>query len=157
MSTLRPIPEGYHSLTPYLAVRGAAKAMDFYRRAFGAEEVVRMAAPDGSVMHGEMRIGDSMFMLGEAAPERGAHAPQDFSPVGSPVGVLIYTDDVDALFARAVEAGAEVEEAPQDMFWGDRYGKLVDPFGHRWSIATHVEDVSPEEMGKRMQAMFAGA
>lgn len=157
MSEVRPIPEGYHSITPYLAVRGAAEAIEFYRRAFGAQEIMRMAAPDGAIGHAEMRIGDSMFMLGEAMPERGAHAPQDFSPAGSPVSLFVYTEDVDALFARAVEAGARVDTPLENMFWGDRFGKLVDPFGHRWSLATHVEDVTPEEMERRMAAVFAGA
>ena len=157
MSKVRPIPEGYHTVTPYLAVRGAAQALDFYRRAFGADVFVEMPGPDGAVMHAEMRIGDSVVMVGEAMPERGAFAPTDLTPATSPVGLFIYTENVDADFQRAIDAGAKVEAPLENMFWGDRYGKLVDPFGHRWQLATHVEDVAPEEMERRMASMFAGA
>jgi PhnB protein len=151
MSTVSYIPDGYHTVTPHLAVRNAAKALEFYAKAFGAEELFRMPGPGGVVMHAEVRIGDSNIMIGEEDPQRGATSPQTIG--GSPVGLLIYVKDVDASFARAETAGCTVQSPPTDMFWGDRYGKLVDPFGHHWSLATHKEDVSPEEMAKRMAAM----
>lgn len=151
MSAVSYIPDGYHTVTPHLAVRNAAKALEFYAKAFGAEELFRMPGPGGVIMHAEMRIGDSNIMLGEEDPQRGATSPQTIG--GSPVGLLIYVKDVDASFARAEKAGCTVQMPPTDMFWGDRYGKLVDPFGHHWSLATHKEDVSPEEMAKRMAAM----
>jgi len=151
MSAVNPIPDGYHTVTPHLAVRDAAKAIEFYARAFGAEERFRMPGPGGVVMHAELNIGDSIVMLGEEAPEMGASSPQTIG--GSPVNLLIYVKDVDASFARANKAGCSVQMPPTDMFWGDRYGKLVDPFGHHWALATHKEDVSPEEMATRMAAM----
>jgi len=151
MSAVSYIPDGYHTVTPHLAVRNAAKALEFYGKAFGAEELFRMPGPGGVIMHAEVRIGDSSIMLGEEDPQRGATSPQTIG--GSPVGLLIYVKDVDASFARAEKAGCTVQMPPTDMFWGDRYGKLVDPFGHHWSLATHKEDVSPEEMAKRMAAM----
>ena len=144
------IPDGYHTVTPHLAVRDAAKALDFYAKAFGAEEMFRMPGPGGVIMHAEVRIGDSTVMLGEESKEMGALSPQSIG--GSAVNLLIYVKDVDASFARAEKAGCKVEMPPTDMFWGDRYGKLEDPFGHHWSLATHKEDVSPEEMAKRMAA-----
>jgi uncharacterized glyoxalase superfamily protein PhnB len=151
MSKVEPIPQGYHSITPALAIRGAAEALEFYARAFGAEETFRMPGPDGTVAHAEMRIGDSAFMLGEECPDRGATAPSTIG--GSPVSLHLYVRDVDASFARATGAGCKAELPPTDMFWGDRYAKLTDPFGHKWSIGTHTEDVSPEEMTRRMAAM----
>jgi PhnB protein len=151
MSAVSYIPDGYHTVTPHLAVRNAAKALEFYAKAFGAEELFRMPGPGGVIMHAEVRIGDSNIMLGEEDPQRGATSPQTIG--GSPVGLLIYVKDVDASFARAEKAGCTVQMPPTDMFWGDRYGKLVDPFGHHWSLATHKEDVSPEDMAKRMAAM----
>jgi len=141
------IPAGYHSLTPYLVFKSAAAAISFYTRAFGAKETVRMAAPDGSIMHAEMRLGDSTFMMGEEAAAMGVKSPETLG--GSPAGLMLYTPDVDKVFAKAVAAGATAEQPPTDMFWGDRYAKVVDPFGHRWSIATHIEDVSPKEMDRR--------
>lgn len=143
-------PEGYHTLTPYLAVDNAAEAIEFYKRAFGAEERLRMPAPDGSIMHAELRIGDSVVMMGDENPDLGAPSPKTLG--GSPAGVMIYVEDVDATFERAVAAGAKEEAPPMDMFWGDRFGKLVDPFGHKWSLATHIEDVGEEEMAKRAAA-----
>jgi PhnB protein len=143
-------PAQYHSLTPYLTLRGAAKAIEFYRKAFGAEELYRMAAPDGTVMHAELRIGDSVVMLGEEAPEMGASSPATLG--GSTAGLLIYVERCDEAFQRAIQAGATALQPPVDMFWGDRYGQLKDPFGHRWSIATHVKDLSPEEMAKAQEA-----
>ena len=152
MSRVKPIPDGYHTVTPHLAIRGAAKALDFYVKAFGAEELFRMPGPGGSVMHAEIKIGDSIVMLGEEAPERGATSPAGLG--GSPVSLLLYVPDVDASFARATAAGCTTQMPPTDMFWGDRYGKLQDPFGHLWAIATHKEDVPPEQMAERAaQAM----
>jgi uncharacterized glyoxalase superfamily protein PhnB len=150
MSAVKPVPDGYHTVTPHLVVRDAAAAIAFYAKAFGAEELFRMPGPGGVVLHAEVRIGDSTVMLGEEAPERGASSPKTIG--GSPVSLLIYLKDVDASFARAAQAGCTVEMPPTDMFWGDRYGKLHDPFGHRWALATHTEDLSPEEMAKRMAA-----
>ena len=147
---VKAIPEGYYSLTPYLVIKGAAKAMEFYAKAFGAVEMVRMPGPGDHVMHAEMKIGNSMLMLADESPERGHLSPATLG--GTSSSVMLYTDDVDATFKRAVEAGATVEMPPADMFWGDRMGNLKDPFGHNWAIATHKEDVSPEEMEKRMQA-----
>jgi len=150
MSGVKPIPEGYHSVTPHLAIRGAAQALAFYARAFGAEELFRMPGPGDTVMHAEMRIGDSRVMVGEECPEMGASAPQTLG--GSAVSLLLYVCDVDAACARAAGAGCTVEQPPTDMFWGDRYAKLQDPFGHKWGIATHKEDVSPDEIARRLAA-----
>ena len=143
-------PAQYHSLTPYLAVRGAPLAIEFYKKAFGAEELFRMAAPDGAVMHAELRIGDSVVMLGEESPEMGAPSPATLG--GSPAGLLFYVEHCDQAFARALQAGATAVQPPADMFWGDRYGTVKDPFGHRWSIATHVKEVPPEEMARAQEA-----
>ena len=147
------IPAGYHTVTPYLVCRGAADAMAFYTKAFGAREVLRMPGPDGRVMHAEMRIGDSIIMLGDENPEQGATAPPTVG--GTAVQIMLYVPSVDRTFAQATTAGATAEMPPTDMFWGDRYCKVADPFGHKWSIATHIEDVSPKEMGRRMQEAFA--
>ena len=145
-------PAGYHSVTPYLIVKGAAAALDFYKAAFGAEELFRMAGPDGAVAHAEIKIGDSVLMLGDENPEWGAKGPD---AGGSPVGLMIYVPDVDARFAAAVAAGAAVKKGVQDQFYGDRSGSLTDPFGHIWTVATHIEDVSPEEMERRAAAWMA--
>jgi PhnB protein len=145
------IPEGYHSITPYLHITGAARAIEFYKEVFGAIEVMRMDAPGGKIGHAEIKIGDSYVMLADEFPEMGARSPQSFG--GSPVGLLLYVEDVDALAERAVAAGAKMQSPLEDKFYGDRMGKLVDPFGHIWAIATHMEDVSPEEMEKRAAAM----
>ena len=151
----RPIPEGYHTLTAALAIEGAAQAIDFYVRAFGAHEHGRMMGPDGqTVWHAELQIGDSRLMLGDAMPEMGARGPADLG--GSPVTLHLYVEDADAVFQRAVEAGATVIQPLADAFWGDRYGRLQDPFGHQWSIASHIEDLSDEEMRRRAEA-FTGA
>jgi PhnB protein len=147
---VKAIPEGYHSLTPYLVCKDAAKAIEFYSRAFGAEETVRMPGPNGRIMHAEVKIGDSMLMLSDENPDRGAVAP---SGKGRSASLMFYTSDVDAVFKRAIDAGASSIETPTDMFWGDRMGNLMDPFGHQWAIATHKEDVAPDEMEKRMQAI----
>jgi len=148
---VKAIPDGYTSLTPYLVCKGAEKAIDFYTKVFGAEEMVRMPGPDGQIMHAEVKIGNAILMLADENKEQGHLSPQTLGGSGS--SVMFYTDDVDAVFNRAVAAGAKAEMPPVDMFWGDRMGNLVDPFGHKWAIATHKEDVSPEEMEKRMQAI----
>ena len=152
MADIKPMPDGYHTLTPYIVVDGAADAIAFYQKAFGAEEIYRMPAPGGKVMHAEIQIGDSRLMLSDAIPEMGGRSPKTLG--GSPASILVYVPDVDAAFARAVEAGATAEMPVANMFWGDRYGKVKDPFGHVWQLATHVEDVSPEEMGRRAAAMM---
>ena len=143
---VRPIPEHYHSITPSLVCRDAARAIEFYKEAFGAKEIMRMNGPGGSIMHAEMQIGDSRFMLSGEWPGM-AVAPDPSKPQSSQL--FVYTEDADALFNRAVKAGAKADMPPTDMFWGDRYGKVVDPFGHHWGIGTHIEDVSPEEMRRR--------
>jgi PhnB protein len=147
---VHPIPEGYHTITPSLTMPDCAGAIDFYKEAFGAEERMRAPGPGGSVWHAEIQIGDSVVMLNDEFPEQGAHGPQALG--GSPVGMWVYVEDVDAAFEKAVAAGAEVSMPPADMFWGDRMGALVDPFGHKWTLASHVEDVSPEEMKDRQKA-----
>lgn len=151
----RPIPEGYHSVTPSLVVRGAADAIEFYKRAFGARELGRMAAPDGQVIwHAEIQIGDSRLMLSDEFPEMGdCRAPTSLG--GTSTSLHIYVEDADAAFQRAVDAGATVSMPLEDAFWGDRYGTVTDPFGHQWGIATHQEDVSEEEMRRRAQAHAA--
>lgn len=147
------IPSGYHSVTPYLIVRGAAKAIDWYREAFRAEEMFRMDGPGGTITHAEIKIGDSVLMLADEHPDVGARGPQSIG--GTPVGLMIYMADCDAVFARATKAGATVERPLADHFYGDRSGSIVDPFGHKWTIATHVEDVSPEEMAQRHEEWVA--
>jgi PhnB protein len=142
--TVKAIPEGYHTLTPYMTVRDAARAIEFYKQAFGATERGVMKGPDGKVMHAELRIGDSIIMLADEFPQFGSLSPQSIG--GSGMGLHIYAEDVDAAFDRAVKAGATVEMPVSEMFWGDRYGKLMDPFGHKWSIATHTRDMSMEEI-----------
>jgi len=148
---VKAIPDGYYSLTPYLVCKGAAKAIEFYAKVFGAQETVRMPGPHGSIMHAEIKIGNSMLMLSDENKERGQLSPESIG--GSACSIMFYTDDVDQVFKRAVAAGAKAEMPPADMFWGDRMGNIVDPFGHKWAVATHTEDVSPEEMEKRMAAM----
>jgi PhnB protein len=148
---VKAIPDGYYSLTPYLHVKGAAEALEFYKKAFGATEVVRMPGPGGRIMHAEVKIGNSMLMLADENPERGAFSPSTTGRATS--SVMFYTDDVDATFKRAVAAGAKADQQPTDMFWGDRMANITDPFGQMWGIATHQEDVTPEEMQKRMAAM----
>lgn len=147
---VKPIPEGYHSVTPYLIIRGAADAIEFYKKAFGATELFRMAQPDGKVAHAEIKIGDSPIMLSDEHPEMGYKSPASLG--GSPVSVLIYVEDVDTIFKQALAAGGNEQRAVQDQFYGDRSGTLQDPFGHIWHVATHIEDVSPEEMDKRAKA-----
>ncbi len=151
---VQPIPTGYHTVTPYLVCRGAANAIEFYKRAFGAKERLRMPGPNGKVAHAELQIGDSRLMLGDEWPEMGAKSPDMLG--GSPGGVFLYVKNVDAMADRAIKAGATVVMPVQDMFWGDRYGKLKDPFGHEWSIATHKEDLTPKQMAKRAPAAMTG-
>ncbi len=151
---VKPIPDGYHSVTPYLIVRGGSEAIEFYQQAFGATELFRMAAPGGKIGHAEIKIGDSPIMLADEYPDMGYQGPQSLG--GSPVSLMIYVEDVDAIFKQAVAAGATIKEALQDKFYGDRIGSVTDPFGHVWHIATHIEDVSPDEMDQRMKAHTAG-
>ena len=148
-----PIPAGYYTVTPYIVCRGAAKAIEFYKKAFDAKEKLRMVGPDGSIAHAELKIGNAILMLGDEMPAMGATAPETIG--GTASGLFIYTANVDKAFAKAVAAGAKAEQPPTDMFWGDRYAKLADPFGHKWSMATHTEDVSPKEMAKRGQEAMA--
>ncbi len=148
---VKKIPDGYHTATPYLVVGDAARAIDFYKRAFGASELVRMDAPGGKIGHAELKIGDSMIMLSDEM--MGNRSPQTLG--GSPVSIFLYVEDVDSVFNKAIDAGGKSDAPPTDMFWGDRFGKLTDPFGHIWSIATHIEDVAPEEMPKRAKAAMA--
>ncbi|HYX78269.1 MAG TPA: VOC family protein [Solirubrobacterales bacterium] len=151
---VKPIPEGYPRVTPYLIVDGASAAIDFYRDVLGATERMRMAAPDDKVGHAELEIGDSLIMLADEAPDMGALGPKSVG--GTPVTVHVYVEDADAVFERAVDAGAKALRQIEDRFYGDRSGEFEDPFGHHWSVATHVEDVPPEEMERRMAAAIEG-
>jgi PhnB protein len=152
---VKPIPDEYHGATPYLSVTGAADAIEFYKTAFGARETMRMPAPGGKIGHAEIRIGDAAIMLADEYPEMNFRSPQSLG--GSPVNIVIYVNDVDALINQAVVAGAKLLRPAQDQFYGDRMGVLQDPFGHTWSFATHIEDVSPEELQKRAAAQSGGA
>lgn len=145
-----PIPEEYRGATPYLSVKDAARAIEFYKKAFGAREVMRMPQPDGKIGHAELRIGAAPIMLADEFPEMNFRSPQSLG--GTPVNILVYVNDVDALVSQAVTAGAKLSRPVADQFYGDRVGVLEDPFGHSWSFATHIEDVSPEEMQKRAAA-----
>jgi PhnB protein len=147
---VKPIPEGYHSVTPYLYAKGAAQAIEFYKKAFLATERMRIAHPDGRVGHAEIQIGDSIIMLADEFPEMDARSPQSLG--GSPVSIHLYVDDADTMFNRAVAAGARVKRPLADQFYGDRLGGIEDPFGHTWWISTHKEDLSPEEIEKRAAA-----
>jgi PhnB protein len=151
---VKPIPDGYNQAIPYLACRNAAKALEFYAKAFGATEQMRMAAPDGKIGHAEIKIGNALIMLSDEYPEMKVLSPQTIG--GTPVGIHIYVPDVDALNTRAIAAGATVERAIADQFYGDRSVTLLDPFGHRWFFATHVEDVAPDEMKRRAEAAMKG-
>jgi PhnB protein len=150
---VRAIPKGYTSVTAHLVCKGAGEAMDFYAKAFGAKDKGRMTAGD-VVVHGEMRIGDAVIMLGEESPDMGSLSPLTIG--GSPVTMMLYVKDVDAAFARATAAGCTTKMPPTNMFWGDRYCRVSDPYGHQWAIATHIEDMSIKEMTKRMVAEFGG-
>lgn len=151
---VKPIPEGYHSVTPYLIINGASRALDFYKKVFGATEIMRMPGPGGSVAHAELRIGDSVIML--ADEQQGNHRSPE-AVGGSPVSLMVYVPDVDNTFKQAIAAGAKETRAVEDQFYGDRSGNLVDPFGHVWTISTHVEDVSEQEMKKRMATLAKSA
>ena len=152
---VRPVPEGYSSVTPYLIARSAAQAIDFYKSVFDARELMRFEGPDGSVAHAELQIGDSRIMLSDESPQMGFRSPQSLG--GSGTGLMLYVDDVDATFERALTAGAKSHQAVKNQFYGDRSGTLIDPFGHVWTIATHVEDVAEDEMQRRMQAEMSAA
>lgn len=150
MSTVKPIPEGYHSISPSLTCKDAARAIDFYKKAFGAQELMRMAAPDGKISHAELKIGDSIiFINDEMGPQAGA-------PAGvQKMSLFLYVEDADATFNRAVAGGSKVDMPLENQFWGDRFGSVTDPFGHKWGVATHVEDLTPEQIGQRAAAFFA--
>ena len=150
---VRPIPEGYHTLTPYLAVEDAARAIEFYKDAFGAEEIHRMPGPDGSIAHAELQIGDSKLMLSDPFPHSDVRPPSERG--GPTASIFMYVDDVDATFEQAQRAGATVVSELEDMFWGDRFGTVADPFGHVWAMATHKEDLSEEEIAERSKAAMA--
>ena len=149
-TTVKPIPEGYHAVTPYLIIKGAAAALEFYKKAFGATELFRMAQPDGKIGHAELQIGDSRVMLADEYPEMKYVSPQTLG--GSPVSIMLYVEDVDSVYNQAIAAGASEKEPLQDKFYGDRVGSLIDPFGHVWHVGTHKENVTPEEMEKRLAA-----
>lgn len=156
MSTVEKIPQGMHAITPHLVCRDAAAAIEFYKKAFGATEMIRIPVPDGNgkLMHAMLKIGDAHLMLVDEMPDWNCIGPQDLA--ASPVTLHYYVEDVDSAYQRAVDAGATAKMPPQDMFWGDRYGVLRDPFGHSWSLATHVRDVSPEETVAGSKEMLAG-
>ncbi|MGH7320699.1 MAG: VOC family protein [Candidatus Rokuibacteriota bacterium] len=151
---VKSVPEGYHSATPYLIVDGAAKALDFYTRVFGATERMRMGGPGGKVGHAEISIGDSVIMLADEHPEMGARGPRAFG--GSPVSVMLYVEDVDATVKTALAEGAKLLRPVEDKFYGDRSGSIEDPFGHHWHVSTHIEDVPPDEMERRAAAATQG-
>ena len=151
-SRIKEIPKGFHTVTPYLTVTDSARAIDFYKRAFGAEELLRVDLPDGKVAHAEIKIGDSIIMLCDEMPGW-SRSPQSLG--GTAVNIFLYVKDVDQVFNQAVAAGARINMPVGDMFWGDRYGQVTDPFGHSWSLATHKEDVLPEELPKRAQTAMA--
>jgi PhnB protein len=154
MPDVDPIPAHYPRVSPYLSVDGAAAAIDFYREVLGAAERGRMAGPDGKIGHAELQVGDSLIMLSDAFPDMGAPTPTTLG--GSPVTIMVYVEDVDDVFRRALAAGATELEPVEDRFYGDRSGQFQDPFGHRWAVATHVEDVPPDEMQKRAAALMGG-
>ena len=154
MARVNHVPTGYNTVTPYLIIKGAASAIEFYKTVFGATEVMRMPQPDGRVGHAEIKIGDSHIMLADEFPEMNIRAPESFG--GSPVSLMVYVEDVDKVFKKAVDSGSKVIKPLMDQFYGDRSGTLSDPFGHQWTVATHTEDVTPEEMKKRMASQSGG-
>lgn len=154
MANVKPIPDGYPQLTPYLCIDGAAEAIDFYGKVFGAKERMRMPAPNGKIGHAELQIGDSVVMLSDEYPEMDIRGPKSIG--GTPTTLSLYVDDVDSVVARALEEGAKLLRPVKNEFYGDRSGQIEDPFGHRWSIATHVEDISPEEMQRRAAEVMGG-
>ncbi len=150
---VKAIPEGYHSITPYLIVDDAHEAIEFYKKAFNAKELFRMAGPDDTIGHAELQIGNSRFMLADESQMMGTESPNTLG--GCPVSLMVYVENVDSAFNQAVQAGAKIKVELKDQFWGDRSGSLEDPFGHRWSLASHIEDVPPSEMEKRMKEMMS--
>jgi PhnB protein len=150
---VQPVPEGYHTVTPYLAVPNAQEAIDFYGRAFGAKERSRMPGPENTIAHAELEIGDSLVMLSDPFPQASTKTPKELG--GTSVNIFLYVDNVDDFVQKAVDAGAALTAPVEDQFWGDRYGSVTDPFGHTWSVATHVEDVPPEEMAERAKSAMA--
>lgn len=150
MSPVKAVPDGYHSITPYLIVHDATAALDYYAKAFGAKELFRMPGPDGKIGHAEITIGDSPIMLADEFPDMGARSPRSIG--GSPVSLMLYIEDVDAVIARAVAAGGTLSRPIENRFYGDRSGTVIDPFGHEWTVSTHVEDVPPDEMARRAAA-----
>jgi PhnB protein len=157
MSKVSPVPQGFHSITPYLVIQGAAQAIEYYTKVFGATEVVRMSMPDGKVGHAELQIGDSRIMLADESPGMGQGYASPATIGASPVSIYLYLPDVDRVVEKAVAAGAKILKPVQDQFYGDRSGFIQDPFGHLWGIATHVEDVSPQEMKERMKRAMQAA
>ena len=155
MASVKAIPDGFHNVTPYLYLRGAAGAIEFYKSVFGAAEIMRMPGPDGRIMHAEIKIGDSIVMLADENPSMGIMSPQTIG--GFSGGLHLYVEDADAVIRKAVESGAKQLHPIKNQFYGDRSGTLLDPFGHMWSVATHIEDVPPEEMRKRMTAAMSQA
>ncbi len=149
----KPIPDGYRTVTPYLVFEDASEAIEFYKTAFGAKERMRMEAPDGKIGHAEIEIGDSVVMLSDAFPQSTTTPPSELG--GTTAGVFLYVEDADAVVQRAVDAGATVTVEVADQFWGDRFGSLKDPFGHSWSVATHVEDLTPDEIAERAKEAMA--
>ena len=150
---VKPVPDGYHTATPYLAIDDAAAAIEFYKKAFGAKERGRMETPDGKIGHAELEFGDALVMLSDALPQFSTRSPKELG--GTTSNVFLYVEDVDAVVKQAVDAGATIETEVADQFWGDRFGSVQDPFGHIWAVATHVEDVPPEEMAERAKAAMA--
>ena len=151
---VNPIPEGYPQVIPYLSIQGAEKAIDFYSNVFGFKEIVRMGGPDGKIGHAELKLGDSILMLSDEMPDMGNSSPKTIG--GSPVTISLYVEDVDSIFKKAIDSGAKEVSPLNDQFYGDRSGQFEDPFGHRWNVSSHIEDVSPEEMEKRMAEMMGG-
>jgi PhnB protein len=147
---VKPIPEGYHTATPYIIVDGGAAALDYYKKAFGAREIMRFPGPGGKIMHAEIQVGDSIMMLADEHPQMGALSPKTLG--GSAISIMLYVEDVDSMFNKAVAAGGKVIRAVTDQFYGDRAGTFEDPFGHKWTISTHTEDVPPDEMARRAEA-----
>jgi PhnB protein len=154
MTTVKPIPDDYPRVIPYLSIDGASAAIDFYTKVFAARERVRMPGPDGKIGHAELEIGDSVFMLADTFPDMGGQSPQSLG--GTPVTLMVYVEDVDAVFDRAIKAGATEERKVENQFYGDRAGQFADPFGHKWFVASRVEDVPPDEMAKRAAAAMGG-
>jgi len=153
MNEIEKIPKDYHSITPVLIVKNGDEAIEFYKKGFGVEERSRMKGPDGRIAHAELKLGDSVFMLSDEYPEMECHSPKTIG--GSPVSMYVYVEDVDSVFNKAISAGAKALDPVKDQFWGDRHGRLEDPFGHLWSIATHKKDLSEEEMKKAAEAAFS--